>query len=108
MKVRIIGFLRTAVNRRPRAGLGLGLERVAEGAAVDAEALAGDGLEADGPTGKLKAKLSDQLVFDNGAIAHDNHGQATQAVDYLDATSTPMQMLFDAKGHFVGIQAPPP
>ena len=102
------GPLRFDANGRLTMGLGFGLERVAEGAAVDTDALAGDGLEADGPTGKLKAKLSDQLVFDNGAIAHDNHGQAAQAVDYKDHDGVNMQMLFDAKGHFVGIQAPPP
>ncbi len=102
------GALRFDANGSLYVALGFGLEDTADGAAADAAALAGDGLGEDGATGKLKALVGDNLVISGGVIHHDAHGEATQIVDYSDNTGTPMQMLFDAKGHFVGIQAPPP
>jgi len=102
------GALRFDAEGRLYVALGFGLKDTANGAAVDAATLAGDGLGEDQATGKLKVLPGTQIVIVNGAVAHDAPGEATQVVGYTDDLGTPMQMLFDAQGHFVGIQAPPP
>jgi len=96
------GALRFDTDGRLYVALGFGLKDTANGAAVDAAAIAGDGLGEDQPTGKLKILPGTQLVIVNGAVTHDSAGEVAAVVDY-DEGGVPMQLLFDAQGHFVAL-----